>query len=71
MKKIKLVMSLLLVKFSPSFAQKNVANQNLQSGINTSFQNVKTQSINVGGTNFYYRKLGENNSGVPIIFLTT
>jgi pimeloyl-ACP methyl ester carboxylesterase len=33
------------------------------------FQNVTTQSVNVGGTEFYYRKLGENNSGIPIIFL--
>jgi len=33
------------------------------------FQNVKTQTINVGGTNFYYRKLGGNNAGVPVIFL--
>lgn len=33
------------------------------------FKNVKTQSINVGGTEFYYRKLGVNNSGIPIIFL--
>jgi len=32
-------------------------------------KNVKTHSINVGGTNFYYRRLGENNSGIPIIFL--
>jgi len=33
------------------------------------FKNVKTQSINVGGTDFYYRKIGENNSGIPVIFL--
>ena len=33
------------------------------------FKNVKTQSINVAGTDFFYRKLGENNSGIPIIFL--
>ena len=33
------------------------------------FKNVKTQSIKVGGTDFYYRKLGENNPGIPIIFL--
>jgi pimeloyl-ACP methyl ester carboxylesterase len=33
------------------------------------FQNVKTQTIHVGGTDFYYRKLGENNTGVPVIFL--
>lgn len=33
------------------------------------FKNVKTQSINVEGTEFFYRKLGENNSGTPLIFL--
>lgn len=33
------------------------------------FQHVKTQSVNVGGTAFFYRTLGENNSGIPIIFL--
>ena len=33
------------------------------------FKNVKTQSIHVGGTDFFYRILGENNPGLPIIFL--
>ena len=33
------------------------------------FKNIKTQSINIGGTDFYYRKLGEDKSGLPIIFL--
>lgn len=33
------------------------------------FQNVKTDSINVHGTNFYYRKLGNINEGVPVFFL--
>lgn len=33
------------------------------------FQNVKTKTVNIGGTDFHYRKLGENNSGVPVIFL--
>lgn len=33
------------------------------------FKNVKTQSVNVGGTDFYYRKLGEDKPGLPIIFL--
>lgn len=33
------------------------------------FQNVKTQKVNLGGTDFYYRKLGEDNPGVPVIFL--
>jgi len=34
-----------------------------------SFKNIKTQFINVGGTEFSYRKLGEYNSDIPIIFL--
>lgn len=33
------------------------------------FKNVKTQSISVKGVDFFYRKLGETNSGIPIIFL--
>lgn len=51
------------------FAQNNVANDDANTGSGITFKNVKTQTINVGGTHFYYRKLGENNSGVPIIFL--
>lgn len=31
------------------------------------FQNVKTDTINVNGTNFHYRKLGNENN-VPVIF---
>lgn len=33
------------------------------------FQYAKTQTIKVGGTDFYYRELGESNDGVPVIFL--
>lgn len=33
------------------------------------FKNVKTKSVTINGTEFFYRKLGENNSGIPIIFL--
>ena len=51
------------------FAQNNVANNNAKTGPVDRFQNVKTQTINVSGTDFYYRKLGENNPGVPVIFL--
>ena len=50
-------------------AQNTVANNNANTGPVDRFQNVKTQTINVGGTDFYYRKLGENNPGVPVIFL--
>jgi len=51
------------------FAQNNVANNYAKTDPVDRFQNVKTQTINVGGTDFYYRKLGENNPGVPVIFL--
>lgn len=33
------------------------------------FQNVPTDTISVNGTKFYYRKLGNLNQGVPVIFL--
>lgn len=33
------------------------------------FKNVKTDTINVNGTVFYYRKLGDKNEGVPVVFL--
>jgi pimeloyl-ACP methyl ester carboxylesterase len=32
------------------------------------FQNVNTESVHVGGIDFYYRQLG-NKSSVPVIFL--
>jgi len=51
------------------FAQNTVANNYVKTGPVDRFQNVKTQTINVSGTDFYYRKLGENNPGVPVIFL--
>jgi pimeloyl-ACP methyl ester carboxylesterase len=35
----------------------------------TIFQNVKTETISIDGTDFHYRKLGKNNSGIPVIFL--
>ena len=46
----------------------NVFSQLNNSTIMT-YQNVKTESIDINGTKFFYRKLGENNSGIPIIFL--
>jgi len=50
-------------------AQNTVANNNANTGPVDRFQNVKTQTINVDGTDFYYRKLSKDNSGVPVIFL--
>jgi len=50
-------------------AQNTVANNNANTDPVDRFQNVKTQTMNVDGTDFNYRKLGENNPGVPVIFL--
>ncbi|MEO8238894.1 MAG: alpha/beta hydrolase [Flavobacterium sp.] len=50
-------------------AQTNNQNNNSQKTTIMNFKNVKTQSITIDGTEFFYRKLGENNSGIPIIFL--
>jgi len=69
MKNAKLMTIFFMANMNTSFAQNNVANNGVRTRSVTRFQNVVTQTINVGGTDFYYRKLGENNSGVPIIFL--
>jgi len=69
MKKIILIILLIMVKTNTPFAQNSVANNNAKTGSGIIFQNVNTQTINIGGTDFYYRKLGENNAGVPVIFL--
>ena len=69
MKQIILITLLIVTKINSSSAQNNVANGDAKTGTRVTFQNVKTQTVNVGGTDFYYRKLGENNSGIPIIFL--
>lgn len=46
----------------------NVYSQNIKSET-MKFKHVKTESIDVNGTKFYYRKLGTNNAGIPVIFL--
>ena len=33
------------------------------------FATAPNESVNIDGTAFYYRKIGENNAGVPVIFL--
>jgi len=68
-KKIILITSLFTTNTNFLSAQNNAANNNVKTGRGVKFQNAKTQTINIGGTDFYYRKLGENNAGVPVIFL--
>jgi pimeloyl-ACP methyl ester carboxylesterase len=65
MKNYFLILFLTVITISNSFAQNTSPDKNST----MAYQNVKTQSVNVNGTKFFYRKLGENNSGVPIIFL--
>jgi len=69
MKKYPLLFSLIISTICASIAQTNNLNNTTQKHTTMTFQNVKTRTINVGGTDFYYRKLGENNPGVPVIFL--
>jgi len=38
-------------------------------GLNTTWQNARTQTIYAGGVNFSYRQLGPS-TGVPVVFLT-
>ena len=61
MKKYSLLILVVFATFSNTFSQTN--NSTIMS-----YQNVKTDTVNVNGTKFYYRKLGESND-VPIIFL--
>ena len=61
--------SLIIGMIAASVAQTNNLNKDTLKATTMTFKNVKTQAINVAGTVFYYRKLGENNSGVPVIFL--
>lgn len=66
MKRIKLILLYSLIGVSTAFSQPG--NDSGGKSVIT-FQNVKTESVDVGGTAFFYRKLGENNSVIPIIFL--
>ena len=69
MKKIIVIIFIIMTNTNSPFAQTNVANNDANTGPGITFQNVKTQIVNVAGTDFYYRKLGEKNAGVPVIFL--
>lgn len=62
MRKCSLFIFIALVAFADAFSQAITSDS-------MTFQNVKTDTINVNGTMFYYRKLGVQNGGVPVIFL--
>jgi len=69
MTRISIMLLLMISILATSIAQTNNQNNNSLNTTIMNFKNVKTQLINVGGTDFYYRILGENNPGLPIIFL--
>jgi pimeloyl-ACP methyl ester carboxylesterase len=58
-----------MATITTSFSQNSVLKTSTNTGVGITFQTVKTQTVNVNGTDFYYRKLGENNAGIPVIFL--
>ncbi len=65
MKKYHVLLLLVSITICRVSAQNNSVAQNST----MTFQNVQTQTINVAGTDFHYRKIGEHNSAVPVIFL--
>src|SRR5205809_5083176 len=69
MNKYSILFLLIIGMVATTTGQTNNQNNNPQKITIMNFKNIKTESINVGGTAFFYRKLGENNSGIPIIFL--
>lgn len=62
MKKCSLLFIIVLMAFTNAFSQ-------IINSESMTFLNVKTDTINVNGTKFYYRKLGILNESVPVIFL--
>lgn len=58
----------LLLLISMAISKVSAQNVSADKNLIMTFQNVKTESISVGGTDFYYRRLGEN-TGIPVIFL--
>jgi pimeloyl-ACP methyl ester carboxylesterase len=69
MKKHLLLFGLLMSTIWSSVAKTNYLDFTTQKQPTMTFQHVNTQAINIAGTDFYYRKLGENKPGVPVIFL--
>src|SRR6266498_5725843 len=64
MKKYSIAVLLMIGFIGNLFSQTNNQNNSIMT-----YQNVKTDTANVNGTKYYYRKLGKNNKGVPVIFL--
>ena len=62
MKKYSLLFIILFMTFTNGFSQ-------IINSESMTFKNVKTDTIYVNGTKFYYRKLGILNEGIPVIFL--
>jgi pimeloyl-ACP methyl ester carboxylesterase len=69
MNKYSMLFLLIISMIATTTGQTNNQNNHSQKTATMNFKNVKIQSINVGGTDFFYRTLGDNNSAIPIIFL--
>jgi pimeloyl-ACP methyl ester carboxylesterase len=68
MKQISILLILIVGTITNVFAQTANADQNPNPASTTTYQNVKTKFLSVGGTMFAYRKLGIN-TGIPVICL--
>jgi pimeloyl-ACP methyl ester carboxylesterase len=62
------LLTLNLFTMTTIFLQTARADQNLHPAAGTTYKTIKTQSVDVGGTRFMYRKLGKD-TGIPVICL--
>jgi hypothetical protein len=65
-----IIQFLMLNSIVISFAQTETKVQ-IASDFNVTYQyqNVQTESTDVNGTKFVYRKLGSDRNGIPVIFI--
>lgn len=63
MKILNLMLAFFFVGITAGFSQNNTENSSVNS------KNVKTETVDVNGTKFSYRKFGTANGNVPVIFL--
>jgi len=70
MKAIYFTNILIVMMFQTSFAH-NLMSDHRKTILadSSAFKNIKTQSISINGTAFYYREMGKDKQGIPVIFL--
>ncbi|MFC0775958.1 hypothetical protein [Terrimonas alba] len=69
MKKYFISFALIAGMISTSVAQTNSLNIDTLKSTTITYQNVKTETIDVCGVKFVYRKLGSDGNGIPVVFI--